>query len=396
VSVSEQIRKNMEEGSWIRRMFEEGIALKQRYGAENVFDLSLGNPVMEPPVEFVRELKRLAENPLPGMHGYMENAGYPETREAVAAQLAQETGIRLTGKDVIMTCGAAGAINVALKTILNEGDEVILFVPWFVDYHNYVNNHGGVAKVIPTDEQFMPRLDLLEAGIGPKTKAVIINSPNNPTGVVYNEKLIHGLGELLSAKGAQYGTDIFLISDEPYRRIIYDGLKYPSPLNHYPQSIIVTSHSKDLSLAGERIGYIALHPDCPQHEEMMNGFIFCNRTLGFINAPALMQHLVRRLQQATVSVAEYQRKRDFLYGHLVDLGYVVIKPQGAFYMFPKSPLADDVAFVRELQQWQVLTVPGRGFGSPGYFRLAYCVEDRVLEGSLAGFRKVAEKLGLGR
>ncbi len=386
----------MEEGSWIRRMFEEGIALKQRYGAENVFDLSLGNPVMEPPVEFAQELKRLAENPLPGMHGYMENAGYPETREAVAAQLAQETGIRLAGKDVIMTCGAAGAINVVLKTILNEGDEVILFVPWFVDYHNYVNNHGGVAKVIPTDEQFMPRLDVLEAGIGPKTKAVIINSPNNPTGVVYNEELIHGLGELLSAKGVQYGTDIFLISDEPYRRIIYDGLKYPSPLNHYPQSIIVTSHSKDLSLAGERIGYIALHPDCPQHEEMMNGFIFCNRTLGFINAPALMQHLVRRLQQATVSVADYQRKRDFLYGHLVDLGYAVIKPQGAFYMFPKSPLADDVAFVRELQQWQVLTVPGRGFGSPGYFRLAYCVEDRVLEGSLAGFRKVAEKFGMGR
>ncbi len=386
----------MEEGSWIRRMFEEGIALKQRYGAENVFDLSLGNPVMEPPVEFVQELKRLAENPLPGMHGYMENAGYPETRGAVAAQLTQETGVKLNVNDVIMTCGAAGAINVVLKTILNEGDKVILFVPWFVDYHNYVENHGGMARVMPTDEQFMPRLDVLEAGIGPKTKAVLINSPNNPTGVVYNEELIHSLGELLRSKGVQYGTDIFLISDEPYRRIIYDGLKYSSPLNHYEQSIIVTSHSKDLSLAGERIGYIALHPDCHQHEELMNGFIFCNRTLGFINAPALMQHLVRHLQQATVSVAEYQRKRDFLYGHLVDLGYVVVKPQGAFYMFPKSPLADDVAFVRELQQWQVLTVPGRGFGSPGYFRLSYCVDDRTLEGSLAGFREVAEKFGLRR
>jgi aspartate aminotransferase len=207
---------------------------------------------------------------------------------------------------------------------------------------------------------------------------------------------MHQMGELLRKKEAQYGTDIFLISDEPYRKIIYDGLQYPSPLNHYVHSIIITSHSKDLSLAGERIGYIALHPDCRQHEELIKGFIFCNRTLGFINAPALMQHVVRHIQQTTVSVAEYQQKRDFLYGHLVDLGYSVVRPQGAFYIFPKSPLADDVAFVRELQQWQVLTVPGRGFGAPGYFRLSYCVDDRTLEGSLAGLRKVAEKFNLGR
>jgi len=394
VSISEKIRKKMEEGSWIRRMFEDGIAMKRRYGEENVFDLSLGNPVMEPPDDFVRELKRLAESPLPGMHGYMENAGYPETRAAEAAQLAQETGIGLTENDVIMTCGAAGAINVALKTVLNPGDEVILFAPYFVDYHNYVDNHGGVARVMPTGEQFLPRLEALEAGIGPKTKAVLINSPNNPTGVVYGGELLRQMGELLRRKEAQYGTVIFLVSDEPYRKIIYDGCKYPSPLNHYVHSIVVTSHSKDLSVAGERIGYIALHPECSQHEELMKGFIFCNRTLGFINAPALMQHVVRHLQRVTVSVAEYQRKRDFLYGNLVDMGYSVIKPQGAFYMFPRSPLADDVAFVRELQQWQVLTVPGRGFGAPGHFRIAYCVEDRVLEGSLEGFRKAAEKYHL--
>ncbi len=395
MSVSERIKKGMEKGSWIRRMFEEGIAMKQQYGKENVFDLSLGNPVMEPPAEFVRELRRVVQNPFPGMHGYMENAGYPETRAAVAAQLTQETGVKLTLKDVIMTCGAAAAINVAFKTILNEGDEVILFIPWFVDYHNYVENNGGVAKCIPTDEQFLPRLDALEAGIGPRTKALLINSPNNPTGVVYGESLIRQMAELLRQKEAQYGTAIFIVSDEPYRKIIFDGLQYSSPLNHHRHSIIATSHSKDLSIAGERIGYIALHPDCEHHDELMQGFTFCNRTLGFINAPALMQNVVRHLQQVTVPVAEYQRQRDFIYGHLVDMGYSVVKPQGAFYIFPKCPLADDVAFVYELQrEHHVLTVPGVAFGAPGYFRLVYCVDDRVLECSLPGLEKVAKKYHL--
>ncbi|MFC2016910.1 pyridoxal phosphate-dependent aminotransferase [Chloroflexota bacterium] len=375
-------------------MFEEGAVLKQRYGEEKVFDLSLGNPVMEPPAEFYQELRRFVENPLPGMHQYMENAGYPETRAAVAAQLSLEIGINFAMKDIIMTCGAAGALNVVLKTILNQGDEVIIFAPYFVEYANYIDNHGGVARVLPSDEQFMPRLDVLEAAIGAKTKAVLINSPNNPTGVVYSEELLRELGELLCKKEAQYGTQFFLISDEPYRKIIYDGLKYPSPLHHHHQSIIVTSHSKDLALPGERIGYIAIHPDCNQREELVNGFIYCNRTLGYVNAPALMQHIVRHLQQVTVSVAEYQRKRDFLYDNLVNMGYSVIKPQGAFYMFPKSPMEDDIAFVRELQQWKVLTVPGRGFGSPGYFRISYCVDDRTLGGSLAGFQKVAQKFNL--
>lgn len=359
MSVSARVKKGMEKGSWIRRMFEEGITLKQRYGEENVFDLSLGNPVMEPPAEFARELKRLAESPRPGMHGYMQNAGYPETRAAVAEQLAGETGLKVTLDDIMMACGAAGAINVALKTILNEGDEVILLAPWFVDYHNYVENHGGVARVLPTDERFMPRLDALEAGIGPGTKAILINSPNNPTGVVYSEGLMRQMGELLRKKEAQYGTEIFIVSDEPYRRIIYDGLTYPSPFNCHRHSIIATSHSKDLSIAGERIGYIALHPDCEQHDELMGGFTFCNRTLGFINAPALMQNVVRHLQGVTIPVEVYQRQRDFLYGHLVDMGYSVVKPQGAFYMFPKCPVEDDVAFVRELQnEHRVLTVPG--------------------------------------
>ncbi len=395
MSVSENVRKNMAEGSWIRRMFEEGVILKQRFGAENVFDLSLGNPIMEPPEEFNRELKRLAEHPLPGMHRYMENAGYLETRAAVAAQLAAESDIRFTAKEIIMTCGAAGALNVVLKTILNPGEEIILFAPYFVEYGNYVSNHGGMPKVLPTDGQFVPRLDVLDDAINAKTRALIINSPNNPTGVVYSDDLLHRLGGLLRKKESQFGSEIFLISDEPYRRIIYDGMSYPWPSHHHPRSIIVSSHSKDLALPGERIGYIAVHPDCTQREELMSGLIYCNRILGYVNAPALMQHVVRHLQGVTVSVAEYQKKRDFLYRNLTQLGFSLVKPQGAFYMFPKSPLEDDVAFVRELQEWKVLTVPGRGFGTPGYFRISYCVDDHTLEGSLAGFRKVAQKFKLG-
>ncbi len=387
MSVSDRVKKSMEQGSWIRRMFDEGILLKQHYGEENVFDLSLGNPVMEPPVEFREELERLASNPSPGMHRYMENAGYPETRTAVAAQLSLESGMNFTMNDIVMTCGAAGALNVVLKTVLNHGDEVIIFAPFFAEYLNYIDNHGGVTKILPTDEQFVPKLDVLETAIGARTKAVLINSPNNPSGAVYSEDFIHQLGQLLNNKCSQYGTQVLLVSDEAYRKIVYDGAKCPRVWPHYRQSIVVTSHSKDLALPGERIGYIAIHPDCDHRKELVDGFIHCNRILGYVNAPALMQRVVRRLQGVTVSIAEYQEKRDFLYNHLIDMGYSVIRPQGAFYMFPRSPLEDDVAFVRHLQEWQVLTVPGFSFGLPGYFRISYCVEDRTLAGSLDGFRR---------
>lgn len=383
----------MGEGSWIRKMFEEGIALKQRHGAENIFDLSLGNPVMEPPDEFNLELKKLAECPIPGMHRYMENAGYMETRTAVAEQLLSETGLKFSFKDIVMTSGSAGALNVVLKTLLEQDDEVIIFAPYFVEYCYYITNHAGTVRIIPTDEQFLPKLDDLSDAVGPRTKAVIINSPNNPTGVIYSEGLLHKMGKVLREKEIQYGREIYLISDEPYRKIIFDGLKYPSPLHHYPRSIVINSYSKELALPGERIGYIAVHPDS-EREELVNGFIFCNRTLGFVNAPALMQHIVGRLKNVTVSVEEYRKKRDFLYEQLIRLGYSVIKPQGAFYMFPKSPPDDDISFVRELQQWKVLTVPGSGFGSPGHFRIAYCVNDRTLEGSINGFKEAAIKYNL--
>jgi len=394
MAISDRIKVKMAEGSWVRRMFEEGVALKKRYGAENVFDLSLGNPVLGPPPAFMRELKKLVAKPLPSMHAYMSNSGYPEARAAVAAYLARETGVKLTQEDVLMTCGSAGALNVLLRTLLNPGEEVIVFVPYFLEFLNYIDHHGGTPKLLPTDENFQPRLEALEAGIGPRTKAVLLNSPNNPTGLVYSQELIHGMGEILDKKSAQYGHEIYLVSDEAYRKLIYDGLKYPSPLNHYTQSFVVASHSKDLGLAGERIGYIAMHPECRPHDELIDGIIYCQRTLGFVNAPALMQHLVRNLQDESVSIAEYQRKRDFLYGHLTEMGYRMLKPQGAFYLFPKTPIEDDVAFVRELLEWKVLTSPGVGFGLPGYFRICYSVDDRTLEGSLTGFRKAAEKYHL--
>jgi aspartate aminotransferase len=385
----------MELGSWIRRMFEEGIAMKKQFGPENVYDLSLGNPVMEPPPEFKRELQRLANNPYKGMHGYMENAGYPATRAAIAAQLTKETGIKLSEKDVVMAVGAAGAINVALKTILEPDDEVIVFIPWFVDYFNYIQNHDGVVKPLPTDENFLPRLDVLEANIGPKTKAILMNSPNNPSGVVYSADLMTKMAAILRKKEAEYGTEIFIVSDEPYKKIIYDGLQYPSPLNFHRHSMITTSHSKDLSIPGERIGYVALHPECDSHDDMMTGIVFCTRVLGFINAPAFMQNVIRNLQGVSINVMEYQRKRDYIYNNLVSMGYQVNKPQGAFYIFPKCPVQDDVAFVRELQhEHHVLTVPGIAFGLHGYFRLVYCVDDDLLEKCMPGLEKIAKKYHL--
>ena len=393
MTISHHIRQAMEQGSWIRRMFETGIDLKAQYGADKVFDLSLGNPVMEPPEEFNAELRRLAANPAPGMHRYMPNAGYPETRAATAATLRGETGLPFAGGDIVMSCGAAGAINVVLGATLNPGDEVIILAPYFGEYVYYVANHNGQAVIAPTTADFRLDLAAIATVITPRTRGLIINSPNNPSGVVYTAGEIRELAALLRRKQSELNREIYIISDEPYRRLIYDGLTYPQIFPHYDRTIVVNSHAKDLGLPGERIGYIAVHPDYPGKGELVDGLIFCTRTLGFVNAPALMQHLIRALQTASVDVAEYQRKRDFLYAGLTELGYAVVKPQGAFYLFPRSPLADDAAFVDALQEWQVLAVPGRGFGVPGHFRLSYCVEDWVLAGALEGLAGAAGRYG---
>ena len=394
MTISHNVRRSMEEGGWIRRMFEVGIALKAQYGDDQVFDLSLGNPVVEPPEQFNEELLRLAQNPARGMHRYMPNAGYPETRSAVAQTLAAETGLPFSGGDVVMSCGAAGAINVTLRATLNPGDEVIILSPFFGEYVYYVDNHNGVPVIVPTADDFHLDLAAIEAAITPRTKGLILNSPNNPSGVVYSDAEVRGLADLLKRKAAQLNAEIYVISDEPYRHLIYDGLTYPQVFPHYDRTIVVNSHAKDLGLPGERIGYIAVHPDYPNKGELVDGLVFCTRSLGFVNAPALMQHLIRGLQGVSVDVAEYQRKRDFLYSRLVEMGYSVVKPQGAFYLFPQSPLPDDAAFVDALQEWQVLVVPGKGFGTPGHFRISYCVEDWVLEGAIAGFAGAAERFGL--
>ncbi len=392
MGISRKAQQQIAEGGWIRKMFEEGIVLKQKYGENNVFDLSLGNPIVEPPEKFKRELAKWATHPEPGMHRYMPNAGYPETRAAIARDLAAKTGLPFTANEIAMSCGAAGALNVVLKTILDAGDEVVLFSPYFAEYIYYVDTHQGVPRMAPTDSRFLPDIAALEKCIGPKTRAVLINSPNNPTGAVYRGETLEAIGKLLEAKSKEYGREIFLLSDEVYQALVYGG-EAPSACRYYDASIVTTSFSKSLALPGERIGYIAVSPRYAGRVEMMGGFVFYTRVLGFVNAPALMQHLLPQLLDTSVDVADYLRKRDFFCDSLTAMGYEMVKPEGAFYIFPKSPIEDEVAFVRELQSHNVLVVPGRGFGAPGYFRIAYCVDDRVIEGSLAGFRAAAKKYG---
>ena len=391
MAVSNKIKNFMEQGSWIRRMFEDGIALKQQYGEENVYDLSLGNPIMEPPKEFFDELRRIANDPTPGLHRYMPNGGYLQTRAAVAEELGKETSLPFTSNEILMTVGAGGALNVVMHAILDPGDEVVIFAPYFVEYFFYADNHGASCKVVPADEEFLPDLESLSRIIGPRTRIVLTSSPNNPTGVLYGRRLLAQMGEVIRNREAELGTEIFLVSDEPYRKILFDGLEYPHVFEHHVRSIVATSHSKDLALPGERIGFVAVNPEYEDRDELMDGLTFCNRTLGFVNAPALMQHVVKNLQSVTVDVGTYQSKRDFLYEELTDIGYEIVKPQGAFYMFPRSPIADDAAFTEVLRDQRVLVVPGRGFGCSGHFRISYCVSDSTLEGSLAGFRAAFEE-----
>ena len=321
------------------------------------------------------------------MHRYMPNAGYPDARAAVAAGLARETGMPIEGRHVVLTCGAGGALNVIMKTLLDPGDEVVIFAPYFVEYMFYADNHGGTCRVAPTDESWLPDLDALASAITPKTGIVLVNSPNNPTGVVYSAEVLADIGEVIRAKEAEFGTEITLVSDEPYRKLLFYGAEYPQIFPHHPRSIVATSHSKDLALPGERIGMIAVSPEYPDGEEVVDGLTFCNRTLGFVNAPALMQHIVARLQGVTVDVGEYEARCNLLYSALTDIGYSVVRPAGAFYMFPRSPIEDDVAFVDRLKEHRVLVVPGTGFGTPGHFRISFCVTEATLQGSLAGFRE---------
>ncbi len=394
MAISKKVKDALEGASWVRRMFEEGEELKRKYGVENVFDFSLGNPDIEPPPSLKMALKNLADQPIMGMHRYMPNNGYVETRRVIAEYLAEESGLDFNEKHVVMTVGAAGGLNVVLKAILDEGDEVIVPSPYFMEFKFYIDNCGGKIRLAETNEDFSLNLSEIEKAIGEKTKAILINSPNNPTGVVYDRESLIQLGELLKRKNQQLRKTLFLITDEAYRRIVYDGIELPIVFHYYPHTIRVTSHSKDLSLPGERIGYVAVSPLCEDLEEMMSALVFANRTLGFVNAPALMQRLVAPLQRNSVNVGIYEEKRNLFYNVLTSFGYRIVKPQGAFYLFPKAPIEDDVAFVKELQMKRILTVPGRGFGKPGFFRIAYAVEKKTIERALPGFKELAEKYGL--
>lgn len=390
-SVSQKIDGLLAKQSFIRKMFEEGNRLRAIHGANKVFDFSLGNPNLEPPSALQDALADLVAHPEPGMHGYMSNAGYPEVRAAVAAYLSQEQRLALTGDHVVMTVGAGGALNVVFKAVLDPGDEVITPTPYFAEYNFYVDNHGGVCLHVPATPDFDLDIGAMASAITARTRVVLINSPNNPTGRVYDKETLAALANLLREKSQEMGRTIYLLSDEPYRKITYGGVEVPPILSAYESSLLVTSYSKDLSLAGERIGYVAVNPATPEAEKLMNGLIFANRVLGFVNAPALMQQAVARVQGVGVDITPYQRNRDLLYRELTEAGFTVPHPDGAFYLFPKCPIEDDVAFVAEMAESLVLVVPGSGFGGPGYFRIAYCVSPQTVDGALPAFRAIGKK-----
>ncbi|MBM4277729.1 MAG: pyridoxal phosphate-dependent aminotransferase [Deltaproteobacteria bacterium] len=396
MAISERVKNALEGASWVRRMFEQGEELKKLYGEENVYDFSLGNPNLEPPASLKKALKALADEPIAGMHRYMPNNGYVETRKVIAQYLAEESGLPFEEKHVVMTVGAAGGLNVIFKALLDDGDEVIVPSPYFMEFKSYIENSRGQIRLVETNKDFSLNLKEIEKGFGEKTKVVLINSPNNPTGVVYKREALEELGTLLKKKSQEFKKTIYLITDEAYRRIVFDQVKLPIAFQYYPHTIRVTSHSKDLSLPGERIGYIAINPSCEEIDELIAAIVFANRTLGFVNAPALMQRLVAPLQRNSVNIREYEEKRDLFYNSLSSYGYNIVKPEGAFYLFPKAPIEDDVAFVKELQSKRILTVPGRGFGKNGYFRIAYAVDMKTIEKSLPGFKEVAEKFAMGK
>ncbi len=391
MTAATKIQAAMENSSWIRKMFEEGAKRKAEFGDDNVFDFSLGNPNLEPPSEFKQIIKDLVTSSAEGQHAYMPNAGYEDTRRAVADYLSKNNNQTFSPRDIVMTVGAAGAMNVVLKTILNPGDEVIIPRPYFMEYDFYVDNHQGVKKAVPTKDDFSLDLEAIGEAVTARTKALLINSPNNPTGRIYSKAQLDSLGRLLKEHSDRLGRPIYLISDEPYRKIAYDGVAVPSIFNAYSESFVVNSFSKDLSLAGERIGYAAINPDISDRDVLVAGLVLCNRIIGFVNAPALMQRVVSGLLEVSVDVSIYQRKRDMLFEALSSFGYEITRPEGAFYLFPKSPIQDDVEFVSALQEENILTVPGRGLGGPGHFRIAYCVPDRVIERSLPAFERAIKR-----
>ena len=390
-TVANKMLDFMESASWIRKMFEEGACLKAKFGADKVCDFSLGNPDLPPPESFQKTLETLAADRSPGVHSYMPNAGYLDVRSRIAAQASKDHQVEELGpEEIIMTCGAAGGLNIIFKSLLNPNEEIIVPKPYFVEYGFYVDNHNGKLVPVKSKPDFSLDIKAIENAINNKTKAVLLNSPNNPSGVIYSKKELEALAKLLARASDHFSRPIFLISDEPYRKLVFTGSTVPPILKFYPNSIVTTSFSKDLSIPGERIGYVAVHPEASQKTGLLAALTLANRILGFVNAPALMQRVVGKVLDAGVDIGTYQRRRDHLTKILKEAGYAFTEPRGAFYFFPRTPIPDDTKFVRMLQKERILTVPGTGFGAPGHFRIAFCVDDEVIERSREGFKRTME------
>ncbi|WP_300163573.1 pyridoxal phosphate-dependent aminotransferase [Solidesulfovibrio sp.] len=387
--VTEQMEQYLAGGAWIRKIFEQGLELKKQFGEEAVCDFSLGNPDLPPPPvvgECLAELSGQMDRPF--ALGYMPNPGYPEVRAALAVHLSKEQGVAVSPSDLLLTCGAAGGINVFFRTVLTPGDEVLCPSPYFVEYGFYAANHGATLKSVPTRPgDFDLDVAAMEAAISERTMVVMINSPNNPTGQVYSEERLRELSAMLTRKSAGRERPIYLLADEPYRFLAYDGATVPSVLPLYPYSLVIGSFSKNLSLPGERVGYVVVSPDMPGREKLVAGMVIANRIMGFVNAPAVGQALLLRALGQEVDREVYSRRRAAMARVLSKAGYEFFMPRGAFYFFPKSPDPDEVAFVERLAAERVLAVPGRGFGLPGYFRLAFCVNEAVIDRSEAGFAR---------
>jgi aspartate aminotransferase len=374
-----RVTAQLERASWIRRMFEEGARLAKERGPENVFDFTLGNPEIEPPDAVVDALRRLACSSPPGSHGYMPNAGFPQVRARIAAELERNTGLPYTADHVIMTCGSAGAINTLFRSILDPGDEVIVLLPFFPEYQFYIDNHGGRMVQVQTRDDFQPDIERLKAAITPRTKAIILNSPNNPSGVIYPAGILEAIDRL--------DTQALIVSDEPYKPLVFDGAVVPETAKFIRRCATAFSWSKSMAISGERVGYLAFSPRIEEWDALRNACTFTNRILGFINAPAIWQRVVAEAPAASVDAGLYQRKRDIMCEGLARAGYEVNKPQGAFYVFPKSPIDDDIAFIRILLREGILAVPGSGFGRSGYFRISFTVPLDRIERSLPGFER---------
>ncbi len=394
--VSERIRQALAGSSAIRAMFIEGKALAEKVGAENVYDFSLGNPATEAPKALNEAIKEILdkEDSLI-IHGYMDNSGYEDVRQSVADNLNRRFGTHFNYHNIIMTVGAAGGLNIIFKTILDPGSEVMVFAPYFGEYRSYAANFDGkLVEVFPNTADFQPDMEDFEKKITPKTRAVIVNTPNNPTGVIYSQETMKKIASILCAKEQEYGTDIYLISDEPYRELVYDGAKEDFLTKYYHNTLVGYSFSKSLSLPGERIGYVVVPDEAADSDLLKDGINVSNRTLGFVNAPSLMQKAVARCLEEKTNVGFYDGNRILLYEELTKLGFTCIKPQGAFYLWMKSPVEAEEEFVRAAKKYNILFVKGSAFACPGYVRIAYCVSKEMIERSLPAFKELAKEYGL--